>query len=147
MTIADFPLVNATLNGTSAAFLLLGYGFIKTGRYIAHAWMMIAALVSSTAFLACYLTYHALRARAGIGVTKFPTSPLKPVYMTILASHTILAVVIVPLVLMTVWRASRRQWTRHRLIAYLTLPLWLYVSVTGVIIYWMLYHVAPRLGH
>jgi uncharacterized membrane protein YozB (DUF420 family) len=147
VTVADFPLLNATLNGTSAAFLLLGYAFIKAGRYVAHAWMMIAALAASTAFLACYVTYHSLRVRAGIGVTKFPTSPLKPVYMAILTSHTILAVVIVPLVLMTVWRAGRRQWARHRWIAYLTLPLWLYVSVTGVIIYWMLYHVAPRLGH
>ena len=146
MNLAYFPVINASLNGVSAVLLLFGYAFIRSGRYVAHATMMIAALLTSTAFLACYLTYHALRARAGIAVTQFPASHLRSTYYAILISHSILAALIVPLVLVTVWRAARRRWPWHRRIAYLTLPLWLYVSVTGVIIYWMLYHVAPRLG-
>ena len=145
LNITYFPLVNATLNGTSAVLLLAGYGFIKTRRYAAHATMMIAAFVTSTAFLACYLTYHYLRVQQGITVTHFPQSGLQPVYLTILISHTILAVVILPLILTTLWRAARRQWARHRRISVWTFPLWLYVSVTGVVIYWMLYHVAPAL--
>lgn len=146
MNLAYFPLINASLNGLSAVFLLFGYAFIRSGRYVAHATMMIGAVLTSAAFLACYLTYHFLRYRQGIGVTRFPDGPLRPWYRALLTSHTILAAVIVPLVLVTVWRAAHRRWPRHRRIAYFTLPLWLYVSVTGVIIYWMLYHVAPRLG-
>ena len=147
MNLSYFPLVNASLNGASAVFLVAAYGLIKARRFAAHATMMIAAVITSTAFLACYLTYHTLRFRQGIGVTKFPPSGLRPVYLTILTSHTILAVVILPLVMITLFRAARRQWPRHRRISVWTFPLWLYVSVTGVIIYWMLYHVAPALRH
>ena len=146
MNVESFPLVNATLNGASAIFLLTAYALIKAKRYAAHATMMIAAVVTSTAFLACYLTYHYLRVRQGITVTHFPKSSLRPVYLTILLTHTVLATVIVPLVVLTLFRAFRREWPRHRRVSVWTFPLWLYVSVTGVVIYWMLYHVAPSLG-
>ena len=145
MNVAYFPLINATLNGTSAVLLLVAYGFIKARRFAAHATMMIAALITSTLFLACYITYHALRVRQGITVTRFPESALRPWYILLLTSHTILAVVILPLILITLWWASRRKWTLHRKISVWTFPLWLYVSVTGVVIYWMLYHIAPTI--
>ena len=145
MNVESFPLVNATLNGASAIFLLAAYALIKAKRYAAHATMMIAAVITSTAFLACYLTYHYLRARQGITVTRFPESSLKPVYLIILLTHTVLAAVILPLVILTLLRAFRREWLRHRRVSVWTFPLWLYVSVTGVVIYWMLYHVAPGL--
>lgn len=147
MSIEHFPLLNATLNGASAVFLLAAYGLIKARRFAAHASMMLAAVVTSTAFLACYLTYHWLRARQGITVTRFPPGALRPVYLTILTSHTILAVVILPLVALTLVRAGRRQWALHRRVSNWAFPIWLYVSVTGVVIYWMLYHVAPGLPH
>lgn len=147
MNLSYFPVLNASLNGASAVLLLIAYGFIRARRYAAHATMMIAALVTSTAFLACYLTYHALRIRQGITVTHFPQSPLRPYYLILLGSHTILAVVILPLIALTLWRAGRRKWALHRRVSVWTFPLWLYVSVTGVAVYWMLYHVAPRLGH
>jgi uncharacterized membrane protein YozB (DUF420 family) len=143
--VEQFPLLNATLNGASAVFLLAAYGLIKAKRFVAHASMMLAAVVTSTAFLACYLMYHWLRVKQGITVTRFPPSTLRPVYLTILTSHTILAIVILPMVAMTLFRAGRRQWLRHRQISVWTFPLWLYVSVTGVVIYWMLYHIAPGL--
>ncbi|HEY2587735.1 MAG TPA: DUF420 domain-containing protein [Tepidisphaeraceae bacterium] len=147
MNLSYFPVLNASLNGASAIFLLIAYGFIKARRYAAHATMMIAALVTSAAFLACYLTYHYLRARQNIIVTRFPDSLLRPYYLILLVSHSILAVVILPLIAITVWRASQRKWALHRRISVWTFPLWLYVSVTGVVVYWMLYHVAPKLGH
>jgi uncharacterized membrane protein YozB (DUF420 family) len=147
VNLSYFPAVNASLNGASAVFLLIAYGFIRARKYAAHAVMMIAALVTSAAFLACYLTYHALRVRQGIGVTRFPESPLRPYYYALLGSHSVLAVVILPLIAITVWRASRRKWALHRRISVWTFPLWLYVSITGVMVYWMLYHVAPTLQH
>lgn len=147
MNLAYFPVINATLNGASAVFLVIAYGLIKARRFAAHATMMIAALITSAAFLTCYLTYHTLRVRQGITVTHFPQSALRPYYMLLLGSHTILAVVILPLILLTVLWASRRNWRLHRRISVWTFPLWLYVSVTGVMVYWMLYHVAPKLGH
>lgn len=146
MNPAIFPPLNASLNGASAVFLVIGYGFIKGRRFAAHATMMIAAFLTSTLFLACYLTYHYLRFRQKIFVTRFPPSPLRPLYFAILISHSILAAVIVPMVLITLWHATRRSWPRHRALALWTFPLWLYVSVTGVVIYWMLYHVAPTLA-
>lgn len=149
MTVKDFPLVNASLNGACAVLLLAGYVFVRRGRIRAHATMMISAFITSIVFLACYVTYHAILVRRGIILSRFPSHPIHPLYQIILASHTILAIVIVPLILMTLWRAAHRQWDRHRSIAVITFPLWLYVSVTGVIIYWMLYDLAPRLtgGH
>lgn len=147
MTVADFPRVNATLNGASAAMLAIGYVFIKRKQVRAHAAMMISALITSAAFLACYLIYHVSRARHGIGVTLFPQSNWKPLYLTILTSHTILAVVILPLIFLTLSRALRRRWDLHRRISVITLPLWFYVSVTGVVVYWMLYRLAPTIQH
>ena len=146
MNISFFPLLNAVLNGASAVFLVTAYGFIRARRYAAHATMMIAAVLTSAAFLACYLTYHTIRYRRGIGVTKFPASSLRPYYLTLLGTHTFLAVVILPLILITLWFAARRRWTLHRAFSVWAFPLWLYVSVTGVVIYWMLYHVAPTLA-
>jgi protein SCO1/2/putative membrane protein len=118
---------------------------IKGKRVRLHAITMILAVVASTAFLVCYVTYHVMRAQAGTGITKFPESPLRPVYLIILISHTLLAAVVVPLVVVTLTRAARRQWDRHRRIASPTFWIWLYVSATGVIVYWMLYQLAPRL--
>jgi uncharacterized membrane protein YozB (DUF420 family) len=147
VNLSYFPVVNASLNGASAILLLAGYGFVKKRRYAAHATMMISAFITSSIFLASYLTYHTLRVRQGITVTPFPQSSLRPVYLTILISHTILAMVIVPMILTTLVLAARRKWNWHRAIAVWTLPMWVYVSVTGVVIYWMLYHIAPTLGH
>jgi len=141
-----FPVLNASLNAASAALLLAGYAFIRARKVVAHATMMIAALVTSVAFLACYLTYHTLRARQHILVTQFPPGPVKPFYLAILISHSILAVVIVPMIGVTVYFAAHRNWPSHRTLARRTFPLWLYVSVTGVVIYWMLYHLAPTLS-
>jgi uncharacterized membrane protein YozB (DUF420 family) len=144
MRLELFPPINATLNGTSALLLLIGYVLVKQRKYAAHATMMICAFVSSTIFLACYLTYHTLLKGH---VTRFPASTIQPVYYAILGTHTLLAIVILPMILITFWRAIHRQWNKHRRIARWTFPLWLYVSVTGVVIYWMLYHLAPRLAH
>ena len=138
----QFPKLNASLNATAGIFLCFGMMMIKARKVRAHAVCMIAAVIASTAFLACYLTYHYLN---GGKPTRFPESPWKPVYLAILISHTILAVVILPLIVMTLTRAARRQWDRHRRIARPTFWLWLYVSATGVIVYWMLYELAPRI--
>ena len=146
MKLEYFPVLNASLNAASAILLLTGYALVRARKYVAHATMMIAALATSAAFLACYLTYHTLRARQHILITQFPPGGVKPLYLTILISHSILAVVIVPMILATVYFAARRNWSRHRTLARKTFPLWVYVSVTGVVIYWMLYHLAPTLS-
>jgi uncharacterized membrane protein YozB (DUF420 family) len=135
MTVRDLPALNAALNATSAALLLTGYVLIRRGQRVAHQRVMIAALVSSGLFLASYLFYH-----YQVGSVRFQgQGALRTVYFTILISHTVLAVVIVPLVLITVTHALRKRFDPHRRIARVTLPLWGYVSVTGVVIYWMLY--------
>jgi uncharacterized membrane protein YozB (DUF420 family) len=135
MSVADLPALNAALNGTSAVLLAAGYGFIRAGRRSAHRNCMLAAFVSSSLFLVSYLVYH-----AHVGSVPFGgRGVLRTVYFTILLSHTLLAVAIVPLVLVTLWRALRERFPAHRRIARVTLPLWAYVSVTGVVIYWMLY--------
>jgi uncharacterized membrane protein YozB (DUF420 family) len=146
LTFHDFPLVNATLNGASAVLLASGFVLIKQGKVKAHATMMISAVCTSAAFLACYLTYHTLKAMHGETISHFPPGNVRPIYLTILISHTILAVVILPLIAMTLWRAYHEQWEKHRKVAVITFPLWFYVSVTGVVIYWMLYDLAPRLA-
>ena len=136
---AIFPIINATLNGTSAVLLLTGHSFIKRGRMAAHRAVMISAVVTSSLFLTSYLYYH-----YHVGSVRFPGHSFwRYVYYTILISHTILAAVIVPLVLLTLTRAWKAQWTRHRRLARWTLPLWLYVSVTGVVVYLMLYQLYP----
>lgn len=136
IAVTDLPLINAVLNGTSATLLCAGYYFIRKKNISLHRRCMILALVTSTLFLVSYLTYH-----FQVGSIHYrETGWTRPVYFSILLTHTILAVVIVPLVLITVTRALRGRIEKHRQIAQWTLPLWLYVSVTGVVIYWMLYH-------
>jgi len=137
--IAFLPNLNAVLNTTSALLLLSGYRFIKLGRVTAHRNCQIAALISSTVFLASYVTYHWFH-----GTTRFLGQGIvRYIYLAILGSHTILAIIIVPLVFVTFFRALRGDFARHRRIARWTLPLWLYVSVTGVIVYLMLYRIYP----
>jgi uncharacterized membrane protein YozB (DUF420 family) len=133
------PHLNALLNGTCAVLLVTGYVFIRRGRVPAHRTCQVAAVVTSTIFLASYLTYHYYH-----GATRFPGQGIaRLVYFTILISHTILAIVIVPLVLVTLYRAVRGDFERHRKIARWTLPIWIYVSVTGVLVYLMLYQIYP----
>ncbi len=140
------PVINACLNATSALLLIGGFVMIKQKRVIAHRNLMIAAFGTSTAFLACYLTYHHyLKSRTHELITTFPAGAWRFVYMPLLTSHTILAVVILPLIAASFWLAWKRRWKLHHKISMVTLPLWLYVSVTGVVVYWMLYHLAPTL--
>ena len=137
--ISYLPHLNACLNGTSAVLLFSGYMFIRARNVAAHRACQVSALVVSLLFLASYLTYHYYH-----GATRFQGTGLaRPIYFTILISHTILAVVIVPLVIVTFYRALRSDFARHLRIARVTLPLWLYVSITGVIVYLMLYHIYP----
>lgn len=137
--ISYLPHVNACLNGTSALLLFTGYTFIRQRNVAAHRACQIAALCISVVFLASYVTYH-----FNHGATRFQgTGLVRPIYFTILTTHTILATVIVPLVILTFYRAFRNDFTRHRRIARVTLPLWLYVSITGVIVYLMLYQIYP----
>jgi len=133
------PHLNAFLNATSGILLIAGYKFIRRGRIAAHKRCQLSALTSSSVFLASYLTYHYFH-----GSTRFPGQGIaRPIYFTILISHTFLAVVIVPLVGVTLTRALRSDFERHRRIARITFPLWLYVSATGVLVYLMLYHFYP----
>lgn len=137
--ISYLPHFNACLNATSFVLLSSGYLFIRSGKIAAHRACQIAALGVSVLFLASYLTYH-----FNHGTTRFQGTGLsRPFYFTILTSHTILAIVIVPLVVITFYRAFRMDFVRHRRIARITLPLWLYVSITGVIVYLMLYQIYP----
>ena len=141
LELSDLPTVDAALNATSAVLLTLGFILIRRGKVRAHKACMLSAVGTSTLFLACYLTYHYFH-----GTTRFTGQGLvRPLYFTILISHTVLAVVIVPLILTTLYRALRGRFELHRRIARWTLPAWLYVSVTGVVVYWMLYHLdLPR---
>jgi uncharacterized membrane protein YozB (DUF420 family) len=126
---------NAILNGTSAVLLVSGYAAIRAGKMAVHKRFMISAFLVSTAFLVSYLIYHY---RVG-HVVFHGQGWIRPVYFAILISHTILAVVIVPMVLVTLRRAWLERFDKHKLIARWTLPLWIYVSVSGVIVYWMVY--------
>jgi uncharacterized membrane protein YozB (DUF420 family) len=132
----DLPALNATLNATSAALLMAGYGCIRAGKIAAHTGLMLAASAVSAVFLTSYVLYH-----VQVGSVRFPgTGWIRPVYFAVLISHTTLAIVIVPLVLRTLWLAASRRFGGHVRMARWTLPLWLYVSVTGVLVYWLLYH-------
>jgi putative membrane protein len=133
--------LNASLNGTSAILLACGYAAIKSGKIKVHKAFMIAAFVVSTAFLISYLIYH-----YRVGHVVFQGQGwIRPVYFALLTSHTILAIVIVPMILVTLRRAWLEKFDKHRVIARWTLPLWFYVSVTGVIVYILLYQVyAPH---
>ncbi len=129
------PTLNAALNALAAGLLLLGYASIRRGRRDLHRALMLAALCTSAAFLTSYLVYH-----FQVGSVRFSgQGPLRAIYLSILLSHTVLAVLIVPLVGRTLFLALAGRFEKHRRWARWTLPLWAYVSVTGVVIYWMLY--------
>jgi uncharacterized membrane protein YozB (DUF420 family) len=131
----DLPALNATLNAISALLLMTGWVLIRRRRFRAHRNVMITALACSTLFLASYLIYH-----AQVGSVHFPgKGTARTLYFTILISHTLLAASVPILAGITVYRAARRRFDRHRALARWTLPIWLYVSVTGVVVYWMLY--------
>jgi uncharacterized membrane protein YozB (DUF420 family) len=135
LTVHDLPAVNATLNGTAAVLLSIGWWLIRHGRVQQHKKVMIAAFSVSVAFLVSYLVYH-----AQVGSVRFTKrGPIRILYFSILLTHTVLAAAIVPLVLMSLSRGLKMQYARHRTVARWTMPLWLYVSVTGVIVYLMLY--------
>jgi uncharacterized membrane protein YozB (DUF420 family) len=136
MNVYDLPAVNATLNGIASIFLLTGYIAIRRGHKELHKKLMISALVFSALFLGCYLVYH-----YHVGSKPFPELGwIKTVYLWILFPHIVLAAVMVPMILKTFWHAFRGEWEQHKKIAKITFPIWMYVSVTGVIIYFMLYH-------
>ena len=135
MSLSDLPALNATLNATSGVLLLAGWLLIRRGRINAHRRCMVSAFIASSLFLVSYVVYHAQagsRPFTGHGV-------VRPIYFAILISHVLLAATIVPLALVTLRRALRGDYVRHRRIARVTFPVWMYVSVTGVVIYLMLY--------
>ena len=139
LALTDLPTVNAVLNAASAVLLVSGYRHIRRRQITAHQRCMIAASVTSTLFLVSYLIYH-----YNVGSMPFRGQGwVRPVYFTILISHTVLAAAVVPLVLVTLFRAWKANFAKHAQIAKWTLPIWLYVSVTGVVIYWMLYQLFP----
>ena len=135
MEISDLPALNASLNALSAVWLTLGYICIRRGDRMNHQRAMLAALGTSALFLVSYVIYH-----ANVGSKPFPgQGPIRWIYLTILFTHIVLAAVILPMALVTAWRGLRKRFDRHVPLARWTLPLWMYVSVTGVIIYVMLY--------
>ena len=135
MTVRDLPALNAALNGTAGLLILIGWLLIRRGHRLAHRRVMLAAVTCSALFLVSYLVYH-----FNVGSVRFRgTGAIRTVYLTILLTHTVLATAIVPLVLVTLNHGLRERFDKHRRIARVTLPLWAYVSVTGVVIYWMLY--------
>ncbi len=135
MTVHDLPAVNATLNAISTVLLVTGYALIRRRQIALHRRCMIAACVTSTLFLACYVTYH-----AQVGSVRFTRSGfVRPLYFTILLTHVTLAVLVPPLAIVTLSRGLKKRFDRHRAIARWTLPIWLYVSVTGVLVYILLY--------
>ena len=140
MTLSDLPALNACLNGSSAVLLAAGYIMIRQGRREAHRNCMIAAFMTSSVFLVCYLVYHYF---AGRTVFRDPAW-FRPWYIALLLSHTILAVVILPLILRTLWLGMKKRFEAHKKIARWTWPLWMYVSVTGVVVYLILYHIFPQ---
>lgn len=135
LSLYDLPALNAFLNSGSFALLLSGFFFIKRGKIAAHKRCMIAAFTVSVLFLISYLVYH-----YQAGSVRFTKEGwIRPVYFTILISHTLLAMAVPPLAAVTLFRALKERFARHKQIARWTLPVWMYVSVTGVVIYWMLY--------
>ena len=145
MSFSDLPAVNAGLNSVSAVMLLLGFRFIKTGNRTAHRNCMLKACCTSLLFLVCYVTYHDwMRRTTGVAHTKFPQNWFRPIYLTILYTHLAAAIVILPLVIVTLVRALKGNFDRHKKLARWTWPLWMYVSVTGVVIYLLLYQVFPQ---
>lgn len=135
LSVYDMPVLNALLNGTSFVLLLCGFFFIKQGKITLHKSCMIGALSVSILFLISYLVYH-----YQVGSVRFTKEGwIRPVYFTILITHTILAMAVPPLAAVTLFRALKERFAKHKKIARWTLPVWMYVSVTGVVIYWMLY--------
>ena len=135
IALADLPALNAVLNGTSAVLLTAGFVAIRRRHVRIHRACMVAAFATSIVFLTSYLTYH-----LQVGTTRFPGHGwTRPVYFTILGTHTVLAALIPPLAITTLVLALRARFSRHARLARWTLPVWLYVSVTGVVVYWMLY--------
>jgi putative membrane protein len=134
-SVSDLPLVNASLNAIATVLLIFGYVCIRRRRIAAHRAAMVAAFATSVLFLISYLTYH-----AHAGSRPFPgQGNIRVIYFVILITHIVLAATIPPLAGITLWRAYRRRFDRHMKIARWTLPLWLYVSITGIVVYWMLY--------
>lgn len=146
MSIYDLPAVNASLNGLSAVLLTAGFVCIRQKKINAHRACMISAFCVSVIFLICYLTYHTyLAVVLHRGPTHFLNPPwFRPIYLAILISHTILAMVIVPLILITLFLALTRRFDKHKKIAPWTLSLWMYVSLTGVVVYLLLYQIFPQ---
>jgi putative membrane protein len=138
--VSYFPAIEACLNALSAILLATGYVFIRRKQIQAHKACMVSAFIASSAFLVFYLTGHYLR-----GIVYFQgQGAIRTLYLVLLGTHTVLAAVIVPLALITLYRAWRQRFALHKRIARWTLPIWLYVSVTGVVVYWMLYHLYPH---
>jgi uncharacterized membrane protein YozB (DUF420 family) len=136
MTIQELPTLNASLNTVASILLLFGYIAIKKNKRKLHRNLMISTLLVSAAFLTSYLIYH-----YHVPSKKFPDLGfIKTIYLLILIPHIILAVLMVPMILKTFWHAYRQEWEKHKKIAKITFPIWMYVSVTGVIVYFMLYH-------
>ncbi len=134
-----FPPLNAFLNGLSGVFLLIGFWFIKNHNKNAHRFCMVSAFMTSVIFLGCYLFYH-----FHAGVLHFAGQGwIRPVYFFILTTHTVLAVCVPVLAIMTLRYALKGNFVKHRAIARITFPIWLYVSVTGVVVYWILYQLYP----
>jgi uncharacterized membrane protein YozB (DUF420 family) len=134
-SVSDLPLVNASLNAIATVLLIFGYMCIRQRRIAAHRAAMVAAFATSVLFLISYLIYH-----AHAGSRPFPgQGNIRVIYFVILITHIVLAATIPPLAGITLWRAYRRRFDRHMKIARWTLPLWLYVSITGIVVYWMLY--------
>ena len=146
MHLQDLPLINAILNSCSALLLLAGYVAIKRDQKERHKRCMVSALITSTLFLTCYVIYHVGMQRVyGSAHTRFVDPAwFRPWYLALLASHLLLAIAIVPMVLMTVYHAIRGNFEKHRKIARWTWPCWMYVSVTGVVIYLLLYRIFPQ---
>jgi putative membrane protein len=140
-----FPHLNAFLNALSGCFLIAGFYFILNTQVRQHRICMLAASTISGLFLLSYLSHHALRSYYfGVGPTRFSgTGLVRPIYFTILTSHTLLAAAVAPFVVLTLWRALKGRFDGHRRLARLVYPIWLYVSITGVIVYFMLYHLYP----
>jgi uncharacterized membrane protein YozB (DUF420 family) len=138
MDFTALPTVNAALNATAAVLLATGYRMIRRGRREAHRRLMLAAFSVSVLFLVSYLVYH-----YEVGSVRFTgTGPIRTVYFTILISHTILAAAVPPLAVATLWRALKGRLEAHRRLARWTFPIWLYVSASGVAVYWMLYRLS-----
>lgn len=132
---SSLPAINATLNGTSALLLTMGWVAIRRGARRAHAALMVSAFVASAVFLVCYLTYHYAH-----GDTRFGGhGAVRTAYLVILGTHVVLSMAVVPMALTAFWFAARGAFARHKRVTRVLLPIWLYVSVTGVVVYWMLY--------